>query len=226
MSEDATGNEYRQQRIENMNRLAAAGYPPFGRAFERTARLDELHDTFVEGRPVKVCGRIVAIRKMGRMAFAHISDGSARFQLMLKKDELGDEAFAAFKLLDLGDIIGAEGELFITQTEEQTVRASRWSLLAKALLPLAKRFSHPATQSMLGQLSDTNGNFLRWAGLAVLRWDPDPDGWSMPVHQIHGNRDRVLPHYLTRPDVLVPGAGHLLPLTHPQAVNDFLEKNM
>lgn len=98
--------------------------------------------------------------------------------------------------------------------------------LAKALLPLAKRLSRPATQSMLGQLSGTNGHFLRWAGLAVLRWAPDPDGWSLPIHQIHGNRDRVLPHHLTRPDVLVSGAGHLLPLTHPRAVNDFLEKDM
>ena len=77
MNEEPTGNEYRQQRIENMNQLAAAGFPAFGKAFERTARLDELHADFEEGRQVKVCGRIVAIRKMGKMAFAHISDGSA-----------------------------------------------------------------------------------------------------------------------------------------------------
>ena len=140
MSDEANGNEYRQQRIENMKRLEAAGYPSFGKAFDRTARLDELHDTFEEGRAVKVCGRIVALRKMGKMAFAHISDGSARFQLMIKKDLIGDEAFEAFKLLDLGDIIGAEGELFITRTEEETVRVSEWTVLAKALLPLPEKF--------------------------------------------------------------------------------------
>jgi len=140
MSEEATGNEYRQQRIENMDQLVAAGFPAFGKAFERTARLDELHATFEEGRQVKVCGRIVAIRKMGKMAFAHISDGSAKFQLMVKKDLLGDGAFAAFKLLDLGDIVGAGGELFITKTEENTVRVSEWTLLSKALLPLPEKF--------------------------------------------------------------------------------------
>jgi lysyl-tRNA synthetase class 2 len=140
MSEEASGNEYRQQRIENMNQLDAAGYPAFGKAFERTARLDELHSTFEEGRQVSVCGRIVAIRKMGKMAFAHLSDGSAKFQLMVKKDLIGDDAFAAFKLLDLGDIVGADGELFITKTEENTVRVTEWTLLSKALLPLPEKF--------------------------------------------------------------------------------------
>ncbi|MCF7848322.1 MAG: lysine--tRNA ligase [Kiritimatiellales bacterium] len=140
MSEEQQGNEYRQQRIENMNKLEEAGFPAFGKAFERTARLDELHATFEEGREVKGCGRIVAIRKMGKMAFAHISDGSAKFQLMVKKDLLGEESFAAFKLLDLGDIIGVGGELFITRTEEETIRVNEWTLLSKALLPLPEKF--------------------------------------------------------------------------------------
>lgn len=140
MSEEKPVNEYRQQRLENMKKLEEAGYAPFGSAFERTARLDQLHADFEEGTSVKGCGRIVAMRKMGKMAFAHISDGSAKFQLMLKKDELGDEAFAAFKLLDLGDIIGVEGTLFITKTEEQTIRATSWTLLSKALLPLPEKW--------------------------------------------------------------------------------------
>ena len=140
MSDTPSGNEYRQQRIENMNQLEAAGYPAFGKAFERTTRLSELHDTFELGRQVKACGRIVALRKMGKMAFAHLSDGSAQFQLMVKKDLIGDDAFAAFKWLDLGDIIGVEGELFITRTEENTVRVSQWTLLSKALLPLPEKF--------------------------------------------------------------------------------------
>ena len=123
-----------------MNKLEEAGFPAFGAAFERTARLDELHANFEEGNVVKACGRIVAMRKMGKMAFAHISDGSAKFQLMVKKDLLGEEIFAAFKLLDLGDIIGVSGEMFITRTEEQTIRVSEWTLLSKALLPLPEKF--------------------------------------------------------------------------------------
>lgn len=98
--------------------------------------------------------------------------------------------------------------------------------LAKALKPLAKRLLSPAANSMLHQLADTDGRFLRWASLAVLRWDPEPNGWSVPIHHIHGDRDRVLPHRLTKPDVLVPGAGHLLPLTHPEAVNEFLKRRL
>jgi lysyl-tRNA synthetase class 2 len=140
MSEELSGNEYRQQRIENMNKLEEAGFPAFGKAFERTARLDALQADFEVDKVVKACGRIVAIRKMGKMAFAHISDGSAKFQLMVKKDILGDDNFDAFKLLDLGDIVGVEGELFITRTEEQTIRVSSWCLLSKALLTLPEKF--------------------------------------------------------------------------------------
>lgn len=133
-------NEYRQQRIENMEKLAEAGFPAYGKAFDRTATLEQLHADFEEAQQVKACGRIVAIRKMGKMAFAHISDGSAKFQLMVKKDLIGEENFAAFKLLDLGDIIGVSGETFITRTEEQTVRVSEWSLLCKSLLPPPEKF--------------------------------------------------------------------------------------
>ncbi|MEE9368585.1 MAG: lysine--tRNA ligase [Pontiella sp.] len=139
MTEELSGNEYRQQRIENMNKLEEAGFPAFGNAFERTARLDELHASFEE-KVVKACGRIVAMRKMGKMAFAHISDGSDRFQLMIKKDVIGDDSFDAIKLLDLGDIIGVSGEMFITRTEEQTIRVSDWTLLSKALLTLPEKF--------------------------------------------------------------------------------------
>ncbi len=140
MSEEPSGNEYRDQRIENMNKLDEAGFPAFGAAFERTARLDQLRADFEVDKAIKACGRIVAIRKMGKMAFAHISDGSDKFQLMVKKDLLGEENFAAFKLLDLGDIIGIEGEMFITRTEEPTFRVSGWTLLSKALLPLPEKF--------------------------------------------------------------------------------------
>ncbi len=140
MSQELSENEYRNQRIQNMEQLEAAGYPAFGKAFERTARLDELHASFEEGRGVKACGRIVAMRKMGKMAFAHLNDGSAKFQLMVKKDILGDEIFAAFKLLDLGDIIGVEGEMIVTQTGEPTIRIASWTLLSKALLPLPEKW--------------------------------------------------------------------------------------
>lgn len=141
MSEQQTNsNEFRDQRIENMRKLEEMGHNTWGERFERTARLTEIRNTFEPGKMVKACGRIVAMRKMGKMAFAHISDGSDKFQLMLKKDLLGEEAFAAFKTLDLGDHIGVEGEEFLTRTEEPTIRAASWTMLSKALLPLPEKF--------------------------------------------------------------------------------------
>ncbi len=141
MSEQQVGsNEFRDQRIENMRKLEEMGHNTWGERFERTARLSEIRATFEVGKTVKICGRIVAMRKMGKMAFATLSDGSDKFQVMVKKDMIGDESFDAFKTLDIGDHIGVEGETFLTQTEEPTVRASVWEMLSKALLPLPEKF--------------------------------------------------------------------------------------
>ena len=137
---DLPTNEYRDQRIANMEGLVKAGYEPFGRAYERTGRLSELLEQFEEEKPVKAAGRLVSIRKMGKSIFAHLFDGSARMQIFVSKKELGEEAFAAFKLLDLGDHIGAEGNLFVTRTGEQSIRVSGWTPLSKALLPLPEKF--------------------------------------------------------------------------------------
>lgn len=140
MSEELSANEYRQQRIENMERLEEAGYPAYGGAFERSERLDRLHEQFELDKPVRACGRIVAMRKMGKLAFAHLNDGSARFQLMIQRDVIGEDAFKAFKLLDLGDSIGVEGAFFLTKTEENTIALKEWTLLSKSLLPLPEKF--------------------------------------------------------------------------------------
>jgi pimeloyl-ACP methyl ester carboxylesterase len=98
--------------------------------------------------------------------------------------------------------------------------------LARLFLAAAGRRMRPATCSLLGQLADTDGHFMRWASLAVLKWKPPAKPPSVPVLQIHGDRDHVLPHQLTRPDVLLRGAGHLLSMTFPEAVNEFLRSGM
>jgi lysyl-tRNA synthetase class 2 len=135
-----TSNEYRDQRIENMRALEAQGYQPFGQAYERTGSLAEVREGFEEEKSVSVAGRLVAIRKMGKSAFAHIFDGSDRMQIFVSRNEIGEEAYAAFKKLDIGDHIGVEGALFVTRTGEQSVRATSWTLLSKALLPLPEKF--------------------------------------------------------------------------------------
>jgi pimeloyl-ACP methyl ester carboxylesterase len=86
--------------------------------------------------------------------------------------------------------------------------------------------SAPATRAFLRQASDADARFLRWASRAVLTWRTDPDPLRVPIHQIHGDRDHVLPARLTRPDVLVPDAGHVLSMTHAEAVHAFLRDRM
>ena len=133
-------NEYRVQRLENMRRLAEMGHEPFGRTFERTGRLSEIRDGFAEEREVTAAGRLMTIRKMGKSIFADLRDGTDRFQIYVQKNELGEDHFAAFKLLDAGDQIGVKGSLFTTRTGEPTIKVAEWTLLAKALLPLPEKW--------------------------------------------------------------------------------------
>jgi len=141
MTEPATtSNEYREQRVANMNALKEMGYEPFGHAFARTARLAEIRAAFEEEKPVSAAGRLTTIRDMGKSIFADINDGSDRFQIYVQKKALGEDAFKAFKLLDIGDHIGVEGEQFITRTGEPTIKVASWALLSKALLPLPEKF--------------------------------------------------------------------------------------
>lgn len=133
-------NEYREQRIRNLEALSAAGYSPYGAAFKRSGRLAELRETFTEDRVVQAAGRLTTIRDMGKSIFADLHDGSDRFQIYVQKKALPEEAFEAFKLLDLGDQIGISGSCFVTRTGEQTIKVADWTLLAKALLPMPEKW--------------------------------------------------------------------------------------
>jgi lysyl-tRNA synthetase class 2 len=133
-------NEFYQQRLKNLSRLQELGYDPFGGAFERTGTLREVSESFEEDRTVRIAGRLVSKREMGKSIFAHLQDGTGRQQIYAKKNALGDDPFSAFKILDIGDLIGIEGKLFTTRTGEQTVAIENWALLGKALLPLPEKW--------------------------------------------------------------------------------------
>ncbi len=135
MEQELGGSEIREQRVENMRKLEALGYAPFGRAYERSGTVGEIRAGFEEAKTVCIAGRVVSRREMGKSIFAHIQDATGRFQVYARKDALGDEAFGAFALLDLGDQIGVEGELFVTKMGEPSLKVARWVLLSKALLP-------------------------------------------------------------------------------------------
>lgn len=126
-------NEYREQRLRHLQTLAARGHRPFGAAFERSGPIERIRASFEEGLPVRIAGRIVAWRDMGKSLFAHLQDATGKFQVYFKKDRVGEAAFEDGGHLDLGDFIGVTGTLFTTRTGEPTVNAESWTLLAKAL---------------------------------------------------------------------------------------------
>jgi lysyl-tRNA synthetase class 2 len=132
-------NLFREQRLANLRRLQALGLAPYGGAFERE-RIAEAAARFQEGGEARLAGRLVLIRNMGKSTFAHLDDGTGRFQIYLQKPEVGETSYEAFRCLDTGDIIGVEGGFFVTRTGERTLRVRRWTLLAKALRPLPEKW--------------------------------------------------------------------------------------
>ncbi len=147
--ETADDNKLIAQRREKLAQLRARG-PAFPNDFRRDVVAGELLAEYGEheaetleslGLRVKVAGRLMSRRIMGKASFAHVQDMSGRIQLLVQRDLVGEESYAAFKRdLDLGDILGAEGQLFKTKTGELSVRCDSVRLLTKALRPLPEKF--------------------------------------------------------------------------------------
>ncbi|HEY3756692.1 MAG TPA: lysine--tRNA ligase [Opitutaceae bacterium] len=144
---EATGDISHDQHAVRRQKLAdarAAGSDPFRASVEQTHFSQDAIRLYQEGHdyevPVSVAGRLVVIRGMGKSQFVKILDQQGQIQLFVRMDVLGDEAFAAFKKLDLGDIIGATGTLFKTKAGEITVKADRVTLVSKALRPLPEKW--------------------------------------------------------------------------------------
>ena len=138
-------NEYRENRLAAMKALRDLGFAPYGHAYPHTD-LKDVRRAYAEGAEVTVAGRLMTVRRMGKMNFATLSDGTDRFQLIFKRDELDERLFAGFKLLHLGDIIGARGTTFTTQKGEKSVIVKEWDLLAKALEQPPEKFHGLADQ--------------------------------------------------------------------------------
>ena len=132
-----------QVRHDKLAALRAEGRDPFLQtkydfnADSETIKAD--YDGF-EGKTVKVAGRLMSKRGQGKVMFCDLQDCTGRIQLFVKIDELGEEEYARFKKNDIGDIVGVEGEVFKTKTEEISIRAKNVTLLAKSLLPLPEKF--------------------------------------------------------------------------------------
>ena len=141
-------SEQVQVRRQKLADLQAAGHDPFTLTkFPQDAYSADLKEEFKDlpnetdsGKKVALAGRLMSKRVMGKASFAHLRDDKGDIQLYVRRDELGEEPYAAFKKLDVGDIIGVKGEVFRTKTGELSVRATELTLLAKSLRPLPEKF--------------------------------------------------------------------------------------
>jgi len=131
-----------QVRLEKLEKLRGMGVNPFPYAFEASGRSGRLiagftdSETPEQGERHSLAGRIVSLRGMGKVTFAHINDGEGQIQLYIRKDKVGENTYAVADLLDLGDIIGVRGFLFRTHAGEVTLHAESLELLAKSVRPL------------------------------------------------------------------------------------------
>ena len=137
-------------RREKLANLVAAGKNPFEitkyevthTAPDAIKEFEDRESALAEGETitVRVAGRMVGKRVMGKASFAHLLDGEGKIQLYVARDSIGEEDYASFKKWDIGDCLGVEGILFRTRTGEVSIHATSVTLLAKALLPLPEKF--------------------------------------------------------------------------------------
>lgn len=142
----ASIEELREVRIEKLEKLRAAGIDPYPAESNRTHAIADVRKDFdtLEGKSetVVIAGRVMALRGQGALHFFNITDGSATFQGLLKRDEMDPAHFDLFSAtIDIGDFIEVSGTLFTTKRGEQTVAVRSWRILTKSLLPLPDGWS-------------------------------------------------------------------------------------
>ncbi|MBO4916181.1 MAG: lysine--tRNA ligase, partial [Oscillospiraceae bacterium] len=151
MSEENNVNTAPQQdlseilkvRREKLKALQDAGRDPFTvTRFDVTHHTQDIRDRFdeLEGQSVRIAGRLMSKRGMGKVSFCDLQDRSGRLQLYARKDEMDEAAYDEFKKYDIGDIVGVSGEVFRTQRGEMSVRCKEVTLLSKSLQPLPEKF--------------------------------------------------------------------------------------
>ena len=136
-------SEQEQIRREKLQKLVEAGNDPYTiTRYDRTHTSQQIIDSYdeLEGKEVCIAGRMLARRIMGKASFAHLQDNDGKIQIYVKRDDVGEESYAAFKQDDIGDIFGVKGLVFKTKTGETSVHASEIILLTKSLKPLPEKF--------------------------------------------------------------------------------------
>ena len=134
-------NEYIEQRKDKLKALKEIGVEAYGQRFNKAESIEKLVADFKEGAKVETAGRITALREHGKSAFLDLRDSTGRVQIYVKANIIGPDTFTnIFKRLDIGDILGARGELFKTKTGEITINAEEITVLAKGLRPLPEKW--------------------------------------------------------------------------------------
>jgi lysyl-tRNA synthetase class 2 len=138
-----------EQRQKKLEQIQALGFDPFPREFRWTDTPAALAGKYINTSAaeleagkgeVRVAGRIVSLRLMGKAGFAHLQGAGKRIQIYVKKDVVGERGFQLFHLIDLGDLIGVRGHLFRTKTNELSIWVEELTFLSKALLPLPEKW--------------------------------------------------------------------------------------
>jgi len=137
-------DKLRKVRIEKLNALKTAGVNPYPYRFVPTHTVEALiaHEKELTAAETKIsaAGRVMAIRGHGAAAFGHVADGTGRIQFYVRRDVVGKDAYRIFKLIEVGDIVGVEGALFRTKTNELTIKVEKMEWLSKALRPLPEKW--------------------------------------------------------------------------------------
>jgi lysyl-tRNA synthetase class 2 len=134
----------RALRVEKMNEMRRAGIRPYPYRFDATHKVEEIIRREKElgeaGTKVALAGRVMALREHGKTAFGHLEDRTGRIQFYVRLDAVGEVEYGHFKLVEVGDILGIDGTVFRTKTNELTVRVGRFEVLAKAIRPLPEKW--------------------------------------------------------------------------------------
>lgn len=136
-------NEFNVERIKKLNEILSRGINPYPYTFDpNTTSIDiiENFNNINDEERFILSGRIVLMRRMGKVTFLNVRDRNGNIQVYISKNELGEEAYGVIKLLDVGDIIGVEGTVFKTKTNEITVKALSVTILSKSIRPLPEKY--------------------------------------------------------------------------------------
>jgi lysyl-tRNA synthetase class 2 len=141
-------DELYEQRLARINQIEALGFQPYGHRFDFTHTVPQIlaeysSKTAEQLEPkieVRIAGRIMTVRRMGKAGFAHLMQNGERIQIYVRKDAVPEKDYELYQLLDLGDIVGFDGYLFRTRTGELSVHAERLHFLSKTLLSMPEKF--------------------------------------------------------------------------------------